>query len=111
MSNALPHWQLKELYPSLDSQELKADLQKIKNNVAALKELEFPPCPSSVEELAADLTKMIKTEEELADPVEAISVYCHALITTDSYNSDAVKVESSLSGAMVALGLLNVSYL
>ena len=103
MSNALPHWQLKELYPSLDSPELKADLLKIKSNVAALKESEFPPCPESVEELAADLTKMIRMEEELAEPVEAISVYCHSLITTDSYNSEAVKIESSLSGAMVAL--------
>ena len=111
MSNALPHWQLKELYPSLDSPELKADLLKIKNSVATLSKYEFPPCPGSVEELAGDLKKMIDQEEELAEPVEAISVFCHALITTDSYNSEAVKIESSLSGAMVALNLLNVRYL
>ena len=90
MSRDLPHWQLKELYPSLDSPELKADLLKIKNNVAALKEYEFPPCPKSVEELASDLSKMIKLEEELIDPVEAIGVYCHSIITTDSYNGEAV---------------------
>ena len=111
MSRDLPHWQLKELYPSLDSPELKADLLKIKNNVAALKEYEFPPCPKSVEELASDLSKMIKLEEELIDPVEAIGVYCHSIITTDSYNGEAVRIDSSLDGAKIALSLLQVRYL
>ena len=111
MSQDLPHWQLKELYPSLDSPELKADLLKIKNNVEALKEYSFPPCPESVEELATDLAKMIKLEEELIDPVEAIGVYCHSIITTDSYNGEAVKIDSSLDGAKIAMSLLHVRYL
>lgn len=111
MSNALPHWQLNDLYPSLDSPKLKADLQKIKDSLAIVAKYEFPPVPATPETLAGELKKMLKWEEELADPVEAISVYCHALITTDSYNSEAVKIESSLSGAMVALSLLNVRYL
>ena len=87
----LPHWSLSKLYPSLDSKEFQNDLAK----VPALAE-KFEAFQTS-DNLLATLKLYIALQEEASDLFGSILLYCHSFISTDSYNTKAAKIASSLA--------------
>lgn len=99
---ALPHWSLDNLYPSLDSEELKRDLQKAREIGDAL--AAWNPAGS----LETVLKEGLALHQEAALTVGSIGVYCFSFTSTDSYNQQAASIASSLDPVHIAISQAQV---
>lgn len=107
----LPHWNLSNIYPSLESTELEADLEML---AKALEELEFFLHENGIERLEAppvDTGAAANTLKELLERlnqaglhVETIGAYVYGFVTTDSYNQPAARRMSQLEQLEVRYG-------
>jgi len=94
-----PHWDLTNVYPSLDSAEFAADLAKVPQMVAEL-ETVFQE-QAAVLGPDADPAALAGVVSRLVDHLNAlyilagtIRVYIYSFVTTDSYNKAALKAMS-----------------
>jgi pepF/M3 family oligoendopeptidase len=94
ISEQLPHWDLSNVYPGLDSEAFKRDVEKLVEEIGQFKAL----LSRNEAETAADLEGQVLAGYigELVDQYNAIlllagtlSSYIYSFVSTDSYNNQA----------------------
>lgn len=113
MNEKLPHWDLSNVYPGLDSQAFKQGWQEMLNQIEGLEKFFAAEIASSgVESGAARLAPLVG---ELIDRFNAVSelawtinAYIGSFVTTDSFDKQAKRLESEFDVEAVRLQKLNV---
>jgi pepF/M3 family oligoendopeptidase len=108
----LPHWNLANIYPSLDSSEFKAALAETDRQLAEMKTIfqeKIAPAnaktdPKQLNELVNLLINRLNQTAELG---WTIGSYINGYISTDSYNQQAMRIHSEFQQRMVKFQVLN----
>lgn len=113
MTKKLPHWDLSNVYPGLDSKEFKQGWQDMLAQIESLEKFFADRiAPAGVEQgaqalapLAGDLIDRFNAVSELAWTLNA---YIASFVTTDSFNKQAKRLESEFDTVAVRLQQLSV---
>jgi pepF/M3 family oligoendopeptidase len=97
----LPHWDLSNVYPGLDSQKLKDDLDALSRTLDSVEGLVAdtlaPMTPKTAPaRLAAGLDRAVDLFNEAWTLSVTAQAYIESFVTTDSYNTAAAKKLSEL---------------
>ncbi len=114
MTTTTPHWDLTNVYPSLDSKQFKAAVKKYKS---MLDEMEVFFKKASKADSKTDPKKLGKLLGESVDRFNAIYElsntilpYIESFVTTDSRNKDAMRALSQFEQASVQASILNTRF-
>ncbi|WP_074349219.1 M3 family oligoendopeptidase [Proteiniborus sp. DW1] len=102
-------WSLKELYPSFESQEFKADMDKLCKKIDEFKEwteLSFNSKENAVEKAEEYIRRM----SEFVTLFSKLSSFAHLTASVDAKNEEALKVSDRLSIKYSELTKAFVSY-
>lgn len=113
MPDKLPHWDLSNVYPGLDSKEFKQGWQDMLAQIGSLEQFFSDSiAPSGVEQGAQTLAPLVG---DLIDRFNAVSeqawtinAYIASFVTTDSFNKQAKRLESEFDTVAVRLQQLTV---
>ncbi len=108
---ALPTWDLTNVYPSLDSAEFKQDMEKLAALMQKfeqyLKENHIDPDKplqeNDPQKLAIVITGFIDRANTIQELAISLNAYINSFIATDSYNQQAAKALSELQQLIVKL--------
>jgi pepF/M3 family oligoendopeptidase len=114
MAESLPHWDLSNVYPGLDSPELARDIAWVKDTTGAMNklyqdELKKVTPSSSPEEINLAISTMVDQMNAMMLKAATVRAYLHSFLATDSFNKDALRLGSQFDQVMV--GVQNVSVL
>lgn len=108
-----PRWDLSNVYAGLESPELTQDIAWVKDATGALRtrfEQEWvgidetnPP-----EQINAAISDMVDEINALMVKAATINAYLHSFISTDSYNQQAMRMNSQFDQVMVEIEKVNV---
>ena len=109
-SESLPHWDLSNLYPGLESEEFASDLNQARTLVDELdaylaghdiqSDGQWPADPSALAQATSGYLDRMNAALKLATTLHA---YVRAFVSTDSYNTRARKLMSELEPLLVRL--------
>ncbi|MBG0787361.1 MAG: M3 family oligoendopeptidase, partial [Anaerolineaceae bacterium] len=113
MPKTPPHWDLSNVYTSLDSPELAADIAWVKDSGVELKriydeELKKVTPESPNEEINLAISTVVDQLNAIMLKAVTIRVYIQSFLTTDSYNKEALQISSKFDQVMVGLQNVNV---
>jgi pepF/M3 family oligoendopeptidase len=103
--DTLPRWDLTNVYPSLDSKEFKAAVVELKSQLDELDKyleehrVEKTDSGSSEKDpakLAATIDGLIHRLNEAQTLYRTLNAFIYSFISTDSYNTEAQKLDSQL---------------
>jgi pepF/M3 family oligoendopeptidase len=99
----LPHWDVSNVYPGLDSPELEAAIAAVGAQIDALDRLidAAPALDAPAPALAAQVAAAVDQVNAAVDLAETIRSYIAAFVTTDSRNALAKKKLSEFEQVMV----------
>ena len=102
-ANNPPHWDLSNVYPGLDSPELRQSFQAIRAQTGALETAlqNAPSASAPLGMLASCCDDLIEKLNALYDLSQTVHSYIDSVVTTDSYNTLA----SSLMSEFEQLGV------
>jgi pepF/M3 family oligoendopeptidase len=116
MSNRIPHWNLKSIFPSLDSPEFKTAFQGVLTGVDTLvalfdqEDVRKKPEVALSDEIVSTLEKVVNAYNAFLEELRTVSVYVHCHIATDSRNELAQAKQSEMSMKLVALNKLSARF-
>src|SRR5208337_1715187 len=99
----LPHWDLSNVYPSLESEQFRTAIESLKGQIAELEayctQYRIGRTESGLSPLETSLLKEIADEyitrmNSLLRLLSTISAFIASFVTTDSYNASAKRAES-----------------
>ena len=113
MTTTPPRWDLSNVYPGLDSQELIGDFEWVKNHAEALLqryEEEFVQLDtkSPSEKINQALSLMVDEVNALLEKAFTINAYLSSFTTTDSFNQEAARLDSRFDQVMVGVQKVSV---
>ena len=113
MTTTPPRWDLSNVYPGLDSQELIGDFEWVKNHAEALLqryEEEFVQMDtnSPSEKINQALSLMVDEVNALLEKAFTINAYLSSFTTTDSFNQEAARLDSRFDQVMVGVQKVSV---
>lgn len=113
MTTTPPRWDLSNVYPGLDSQELIGDFEWVKNHAEALLqryEEEFVQLDtnSPSENINQALSLMVDEVNALMEKAFTINAYLSSFTTTDSFNQEAARLDSRFDQVMVGVQKVSV---
>ncbi len=104
-----PRWDLTNVYPALDSQAFKDDFASIPLRLGKLetitRELEAAGSGNK-DALAGKLTAAVDELNDLIEKIGKIQAYIQSFVTTDSYNTEAMRKLSEFEQAGVQFEML-----
>ncbi len=108
----LPHWDLTNVFPSLESTEFKQAIKTMDSQIEGLEkyfsdQLEKTDATTDPKKLNELINGLIDRYNETSDLVYSIQAYLYSFITTDSFHKDAARIFSELQ--MRTLRLQNVN--
>ena len=112
MNKAIPpHWDLSNVYPSLDSPEFNAGLKKLSTQLDQLetlfsKKISQRSPDSSVADIATLTDELITRFNESYELAETLGAYIYSFITTDSFDQLAKKILSQFEQTEIRLQML-----
>ncbi|MBG0785587.1 MAG: M3 family oligoendopeptidase [Anaerolineaceae bacterium] len=113
MTTTPPRWDLSNVYPGLESQELAQDFEWVKDHTEALikrYEEEFikvdPNSPP--EEINQALSLMVDEVNILMEKALTINAYLNSFTTTDSFNQEAARLDSKFDQVMIGVQKVSV---
>lgn len=99
----LPHWDLSNVYPSLESKEFteaidqsKAQLDELDSYMSERSIHRAGPRPEDSAELAETIGGYVDRMNALLQLFGTLGAYVHSFVSTDSYNTTAKRIESEL---------------
>jgi pepF/M3 family oligoendopeptidase len=106
---ALPKWDLTNVYPSLESEEFKQANQKFNDQIEQLEKYisdhgispDIPLAETDPAKLASIIKGFIDQINEILELGGTIQSYIYSFISTDSFNQTAAKALSTLQPVMV----------
>ena len=108
VNEKLPHWDLSNVYPGLDSRQFSAASAELVRTIDSIAHHYDEKCaPSSLAAPAAELGRMLDRAVELFNEAFVLSgslqIYIESFTTTNSYDTTAAKKLSELEIAQVRL--------
>lgn len=108
-----PRWDLSNVYTGLKASELAEDIAWVKAETKALEdfyrqELSKLDTDSPPQALNAAISSMVDRLNALMEKASTISAYFHSFISTDSYNQEAMRMDSQFDQVMVEINKVNV---
>ena len=82
-------WNLDVLYTGFDTEEFKADMERMKEAASKLTELASEASSLNARDL---LTKYVKTNEELSELVEKLAIYANLRYSANTRDTDAASM-------------------
>ena len=110
-NSGLPHWDVSDVYPSLDSPEFKSDFDEVIRSITALKELFDKHDVRGAEDLETDekaFEAVLSAYNDLRTKMQKVSSYISAFTSTDSRNEVAQSRSSELTTQSVELSRLSL---
>jgi len=109
-----PRWDLSNVYAGLKAPELAEDIAWVKAETKALadfyrQELSTLDADSPPQALNIAISNMVDRLNALLEKASTISAYFHSFISTDSYNQEAMRMDSQFDQVMVEINKVNVS--
>ena len=107
-----PHWDVSNIYPSLDSAEFKSDFELMNTSVDALftyldeQKIEYDTAGSAEKDpqnLAEIIDDLVAALNDLYTLVSTLRAYINAYVSTDSYNAEAKRALSIFQQSGVRL--------
>ncbi|HCB01586.1 MAG TPA: oligoendopeptidase F [Anaerolineae bacterium] len=115
MTTSIPHWDLTNVYPSLDSKQFKNAMKQYKT---MLEDMEVFLNKASKADSKADAKKLGKLLGEAIDRFNKIyelsgtlNPYIYSFVSTDSRNKEAKRIESEYEQIAVKANILNTKFL
>ncbi len=113
--STLPHWDMSNIYPSLDSQEFKSAVQDYKKQVASLekffdKRLTVASAKTPAKELAPLVGETVKRINRILTLSGTIGPYIYSFVSTDSRNQPAMRALSEFEQASLPMDKLIVRF-
>ncbi len=110
--NKLPHWNLTNIYPALDSDEFNTALSELEHHLKEMEDIfqtEIAPTnaqtdPKRLNEL---VNMVIARSNQVGDLGWTIGAYINGYIATDSYNQQAMRIYSQFQQRMVKFQMLS----
>jgi pepF/M3 family oligoendopeptidase len=106
----LPHWDLSNVYPGLESDEfaraidqLKSQLDDLDSTISAHQIAKTGVMPANVSQLAHVIGRYLDKRNALLRLYRTLLSYVYAFVTTDSYNTTAKRAMSELDMLRVRL--------
>lgn len=99
---SLPHWDLTPLYPSLDSDEFKSDIEWLRQQLKELTQFMDDNDISAEAELPAPdiagkrLGEMVEKSNDVFTRMGKVHAFVGGFVSTDSFNTKARKIASEL---------------
>lgn len=102
---ALPHWDLSNVYPDLDSMQFEAAVEDAKAQLDDIDEYqkahrvekrEGGPAQGNIDELARVLADLVDKMNQVRRLYGTLNAYVASFTTTDSFNKEARRIESEL---------------
>jgi pepF/M3 family oligoendopeptidase len=113
----LPHWDLTNVYPSLDSTEFKAAVEELRRKIESLEQLldehevsQDGPIPGDKTKLNEIFALYIDQLNDVLTLNQTLEAYIFSFISTDSYNAQAKKIASELDLVTVRLQKIDVRF-
>jgi pepF/M3 family oligoendopeptidase len=113
MATKPPRWDLSNVYPDLDSPALARDIQWVKDTTQSLLNLyqeelvKIDPL-SSRDAINKAISGMVDRMNLLLEKAITIRVYISSFISTDSFNTEAMRMGSQFDQVMVGMQKVNV---
>ncbi|MCL7452589.1 MAG: M3 family metallopeptidase, partial [Anaerolineae bacterium] len=105
---SLPHWDLSNVYPGLESEAFKKDVQRLRTHLDDLDEYlatheiaRGAAYPRDIDALAATIAGYLDRMNGIMRLGRTLSAYVHGFVSTDSYNTQARRVASELEPLLV----------
>jgi pepF/M3 family oligoendopeptidase len=113
MTSKPPRWDLSNVYPGLDSVELAKDIDRVKTATDSLRQhyqvaLAPVDASSTPEAINQAVSSMIDKMNILYVKAATINAYLNSFISTDSYNQEAMRMDSQFDQVMVEIHKVNV---
>ena len=113
MDTKPPRWDLSNVYSGLDAPELTADIDWVKAATEALFKFyqgELVPLDdnSSADEINRALGSVVDQLNQIIVKASTIGAYFHSFIATDSYNQQAMRMNSQFEQVTVEIDKVNV---
>jgi len=113
----LPHWDLSNVYPSLESSSFTSDMTKLEEDIAALKAFmdehdirRDGAVPEAVDATSSVLGEYLDRMNALRRLSGTLNAYIYSFITTDSYNKTATRILSEYEQIKVQVIDLDVRF-
>jgi len=110
MTEALPHWDLSNVYPGLESEEFQQAVGQIKDQLDDLdkylqsyKIAREGPVPSQPAELAGRISGYLERMNAILRLGATVRAYVSSFVSTDSYNTKARRLMSELEPLLVRI--------
>jgi len=115
MSVSAPHWDLTNIYPSLESKEFNAALADMKKQIADLEDyfvevIDKADAGKPAEQLGAIVGETVEKFNAVYSLTATLSPYISCHVTTDSRNKTAARIYSEFQKAVVPLSKLSTRY-
>jgi pepF/M3 family oligoendopeptidase len=113
MTSKPPRWDLSNVYPGLDSAELAKDFEWVRSATEALRQhyqeaLVPVDASSPPESINQAVSSMIDKMNVLYVKAATINAYLNSFVSTDSYNQEAMRMDSQFDQVMVEIHKVNV---
>lgn len=113
MSNPAPHWDLTNVYPSLESEEFKDAFANFKTKVANLDDyfvevISKTDAKTPPDQLGPILGEVVDRFNDTYTLSSTIEAYIYSFVSTDSHNKTATRTLSAYEQAKLPLQNLNV---
>ncbi len=108
-----PRWDLSNVYPGLDSPDLSNDIEWIKETTEELRKLYEDHLvklgtESSLEEINKSISVLVDKLNDLMQKAATVRAYLYSFITTDSFNQQAMQMNSQFDRVMVGVQKVSV---
>jgi pepF/M3 family oligoendopeptidase len=113
MASIPPRWDLSNVYPGLESPDLKKDIEWVKGATQSIKklydeELLNIDSSSSKESINQAISTMVDKMNVLMEKARTIDAYLHSFVATDSFNQLAARMDSQFDQVLVEIQKVNV---
>jgi oligoendopeptidase F len=113
MTEKLPHWDLSNVYPGLDSKEFKQGWQDMLTQIESLERffaenIVAAGVEQGVQTLAPLVGELIDRFNTVSELAWTVNAYIGSFVATDSFNKQAKRLESEFDTEAVRLQKLNV---
>lgn len=95
-------WDLSPVYPSVDSPEFNADLEKLK---ALIKQ-----CKETLEKGTSTIEQVIDTYNEVSDLTTTLGTYCYCQVSTNTTDKAAVNALNKVDALSMDLAVLSTMF-
>jgi pepF/M3 family oligoendopeptidase len=113
MATTPPHWDLSNVYPGLDSPALARDIDWVRENTESIRQMyqdklvkvDASASPAAINEA---ISTVIDRLNVLMEKARTINAYLHSFISTDSFNKEAMRMDSEFDLVLVGVQKLSV---